>query len=105
MKIFNINKTINLALEFKEPIKDLSDLYIYKDSNKKTIEVYINDEIKIPLNLEKIFIKKYSKIYKFQTKRFFDSLVDVTFKLNKDSSTKDEINFDIVYEFEDNFIK
>jgi len=105
MKAFNINKIINLKSEFKEPIESLSDLYIYKDANKRTLEVFINDETKIALNLEKIFIKKYSKMYKFQSKRFFDSLIDVTFKLNKEKSTDSDINFEIIYEFEDNFIK
>jgi len=105
MKTFSIKKTIDKKTEFKEEVKELSDIYIYLDNNKKNLEVFINDELKVPINLEKLFIKKYSKMYKFQSKRFFDNLIDVVFQPIKEETTDTIIVFNIVYEIKDTFIK
>lgn len=88
---------INYEKQLKE---ELEEIYIYLDSNKRTIEVKYNDELSFPFDVEKRFIKYFSKRYKFQSKKTFDNIIDVRARVTKETGT---IVF--TYELKDNFFK
>lgn len=62
------------TLKLKEEIEDL---YIYQDNNKSEFSIYYNDEIKFPVNLQKVFQKKYGKV-----KNFFGIIEDIKAEFN-----------------------
>ena len=68
MKEYKIIKKLS-SFNLKEPLKEI---YCYQDFNKKKFNVYYNDEIKFPLNLEKMYFKYVKKV-----KNFFDIIFDI----------------------------
>ena len=62
------------TLNLKE---ELQDLYIYQDNIKGKYEIYYNDEIKFPVNLEKAFWKKHGKV-----KCYFSIIKDIKAQFN-----------------------
>jgi hypothetical protein len=105
-------KTLTVELK-KENIgidinQEITDLYLYMDCNKKTFEPKYNDEIPLKINIEKLFIKHFSKQFNFQKKKIFDNLIDVIIqeggKEKKEPKTPKE-NIYIIYEIKENFLK
>jgi hypothetical protein len=64
------------SLRLKEEIEEI---YIYQDFSTEKFSIYYNDEIKLPINLEKTFWKKYKKV-----KNYFSILSDITVQLTED---------------------
>lgn len=61
-------------LKLKEPVEEV---YVYMDHNKRTIEPYYNDEIKLPLNIGKLLMKAFPN-QTIKPKKIFDYLNDIT---------------------------
>ena len=54
----------------------LEEVYVYMDHNKRTIEPYYNDEIKLPLNIGKLMQKAFPNQV-IKPKKIFDYLNDI----------------------------
>jgi hypothetical protein len=88
--------------------EEITDLYLYRDCAKKTFDVKYNDEKSITLNIEKTFINKFKKQYKFQTKKLYENIIDVILKeggKEKKGEKTPKENIYIIYEIKDNFLK
>jgi len=81
-------------LKLKE---DLTETYVYMDFNKRSIEPYYNDEIKLPLNIAKLMQKAYPHI-NIKAKKIFDYLQDI-----KIQYVKEKYPNDLVVTFYPNF--
>lgn len=79
MKEITILKPLS-DLKLKEQIEDV---YVYMDFNKKSIEPYYNDEVKLPLNLYKLMQKAFPN-KNIKVKTFFESLKDIKIKYDKE---------------------
>jgi hypothetical protein len=67
-------------LKLKE---DLECVYVYMDFNKRTIEPYYNDEIKLPLNIAKLMQKAFPGT-QIKPKKLFDYLDDIKIQYDKE---------------------
>jgi hypothetical protein len=63
--------------------EDLEEVYVYMDFNKRTIEPYYNDEVKLPLNIGKIMQKAYPQII-IKPKKLFSYLNDIKIQYDKE---------------------
>lgn len=66
----------------------LEEVYVYMDFNKRTIEPYYNDEVKLPLNLPKLMQKAFPQA-NIKPKKFFDYLKDVKIQYDKEKYPND----------------
>ena len=83
MKPINPVKSIDIdintiQMQLNEP---LTDLYIYRDFNRKKTTVYANDEIPIKLNIEKLAKRRIN------IKDYWNEVLDVGFQIDKKSNT------------------
>jgi len=78
------------SLKLKEEIEEI---YIYQDNIKSKYEIFYNDEIKFPFNIEKGFYKKFGKI-----KNFFEFIADIEVKFSKEENL-----IKIIYTTKDGF--
>ena len=68
--------------------EDLEEVYVYMDFNKRTIEPFYNDEIKLPLNIGKIMQKVYPQI-NIKPKQLFSYLNDIKIQYDKEKQPDD----------------
>jgi len=73
-------KEIVIELDIKnvKVNEEVNEIYVYDDHNKRKFSVYYNDEYKLPINVEKLFLKRYGKI-----KNFYDIIEDIKINYNK----------------------
>jgi len=55
----------------------IEEIYIYQDCTKEEYSIYYNDEIKMPLNLQKLYQRRTGK-----TKTFFKDIHDIKVQFN-----------------------
>jgi len=63
-------------LKLNEEITEDSLIYIYKDSNTQKYSIFYHDELKFPLNLEKLYRKNTKEKFRFS------EIEDINVKLN-----------------------
>lgn len=68
------------SLNLKE---ELNEVYIYQDCNTRRFHPYYNDEIKLPINLEKMYWKLFGK-----TKDYFSEVEDIKIEILKNVNDK-----------------
>ena len=67
-----------IQMQLDEP---LTDLYIYRDFNRRKTTVYANDEIPVKLNIEKLAKRRLN------ITDYWNDILDVGFKIDKNTNT------------------
>jgi len=89
MKELHLPLNIDLITMQCKPEEDF-EIYSYMDFNRKKIEVFVNDEVPIKINVDKIAKKRLN------IKNFWNEVQDVKFKVD---FAKDE--FIVIYYIKD----
>lgn len=79
MKEITISKNV-ADLKLNE---EITEVYVYMDNNKSTLDAYFNNEIKLPINLLKV-AQKYLDV---PIKKVFSHIFDVKLKYDEIQKT------------------